>query len=79
MRFIFLTMDGNHGAALREAAGMLRQQHGVDLAISLYNATTLRGDENWQRLAQDAASADLIFGSMLFGEVCAPAPAHFAG
>jgi len=68
MRFIFLTMDGNHGAALREAAGMLRAQHGVDVAISLYNATTLREEADWQRLAQEIDAADFVFGSMLFGE-----------
>lgn len=68
MRFLFLTMDGNHGAALREAAGMLRREHGIDLALTLYNATSLRDDADWERLAADAAQADFIFGSMLFGE-----------
>ncbi|MBK9710683.1 MAG: magnesium chelatase subunit H [Kouleothrix sp.] len=68
MRFIFLTMDGNHGAALRQAAELLRREHAVDVDIHLYNATSLRSDEDWRRLEQDAAGADFIFGAMLFGE-----------
>ena len=68
MRFIFLTMDGNHGAALRQAASELRREYGVTLDVSLYNATSLRSDADWARLAQDAAGADFIFGAMLFGE-----------
>ncbi len=68
MRFIFLTMDGNHGAALRRAAELLRREHGVELGIGLYNATTLRGDDDWERLGEEVASADFVFGSMLFGE-----------
>src|SRR5690349_6093593 len=68
MRFIFLTMDGNHGAALRQAASELRREHGVELDIGLYNATSLRSDEDWARLTRDIAAADFVFGSMLFGE-----------
>ena len=59
MRFIFLTMDGNHGAALRQAAELLRREHAVDVDIHLYNATSLRSDEDWRRLEQDAAGADI--------------------
>ncbi|HEX5692604.1 MAG TPA: DUF3479 domain-containing protein, partial [Roseiflexaceae bacterium] len=68
MRFIFLTMDGNHGAALRQAASELRRDHGLTIDIGLYNATSLRAEEDWARLAHDADSADFVFGSMLFGE-----------
>ena len=68
MRFIFLTMDGNHGAALHQAADELRREHGVTIDISLYNATSLRSDEDWARLAHDIAGADFVFGAMLFGE-----------
>lgn len=68
MRFLFLTMDGNHAGALCAAAAQLRQQHGLPLELGLYDATKLRTDADWQRLAADIASADFIFGSMLFGE-----------
>jgi magnesium chelatase subunit H len=68
MRFIFLTMDGNHAAALRAAAGMLQRDHGITLGLSFYDATTLRGEADWARLTADAAGADFIYGSMLFGE-----------
>ncbi|HMR66933.1 MAG TPA: magnesium chelatase subunit H, partial [Anaerolineae bacterium] len=68
MRFIFLTMDGNHGAALREAAGMLQRDYGIDLHPVVYSATTLYNAEAFQRLRDDIARADFIFGSMLFGE-----------
>lgn len=68
MRFIFLTMDGNHGAALRAAAESLRQDHQIDLQITLYNATNLIADEDFQQLATDIERADFVFGSMLFGE-----------
>ena len=68
MRFLFLTMDGNHNAALREAASRISHEHGVDLAISLYDATSLRDEADYARLTADAAAADFIFGSMLFGE-----------
>ncbi|MEN9933767.1 MAG: hypothetical protein RLZZ387_346 [Chloroflexota bacterium] len=68
MKFLFLTMDGNHNAALREAAAMLQREHGLDLRLGLYDATKLRSAEDWSRLTADAAGADLVFGSMLFGE-----------
>jgi len=68
MRFLFVTMDGNHDAALCEAVRMLQREHQLDLQLALYNVTTLRSDEDWQRMAQDALHADFVFGSMLFGE-----------
>ncbi len=68
MRFIFLTMDGNHTAALREAAGMLQRDHGIDLQLAVYNATTLHNDEAFRHLAEDVNRANFVFGAMLFGE-----------
>lgn len=68
MRFVFLTMDGNHGAALRQAAATLRRDHGVEVGIALYNATTLRTAADFATLAADVQGADFVFGSMLFGE-----------
>ncbi|MBC8077913.1 MAG: magnesium chelatase subunit H, partial [Chloroflexales bacterium] len=68
MRFIFITIDGTHGAALREAAALLQRDHGVDLAVSLYTATSLRSAADWQRLEDDVAGANFVFGARLFGE-----------
>jgi magnesium chelatase subunit H len=68
MRFIFLTIDGNHAAVLRAAAERLRREHGLPLSIGSYDAASLRNDADWQRLAADLASADLVFGARLFGE-----------
>lgn len=68
MRFVFLTMDGNHGAALREATAMLHQAHGVSVDLALYNATTMRTEDDFARLAAGVRGADFVFGSMLFGE-----------
>jgi magnesium chelatase subunit H len=68
MRFIFLTMDGNHAGALREAAALLRRDQSVQLSLGLYDACKLRTDKDWRQLAEDVAGADFVFGSMLFGE-----------
>ncbi|MDZ4718118.1 MAG: magnesium chelatase subunit H [Roseiflexaceae bacterium] len=68
MRFIFLTMDGNHAAALRLAADLLRRDHNVELNLGLYDATRLRSADDWARLEEEVAQADFVFGSMLFGE-----------
>lgn len=68
MRFIFITMDGNHAAALREAAALLHRDQGVELRLGFYNACTLRDNDDWQRLGEDIEKADFVFGSMLFGE-----------
>jgi magnesium chelatase subunit H len=68
MRFIFLTIDGNHTAVLRAAAERLRRDHGVALSIGSYDAASLRNDADWQRLATDVAKADFVFGARLFGE-----------
>jgi magnesium chelatase subunit H len=68
MRFLFLTMDGNHDTALREATRTLQTAHQVELQLGLYNATRLRDDADWHQLAEDVGRADFVFGSMLFGE-----------
>ncbi|GAB4111626.1 MAG: magnesium chelatase subunit H [Roseiflexaceae bacterium] len=68
MRLIFLTMDGNHAAALRSAAAQIQREYQVELRLGLYDTTRLRSAEDWSRLAEDVAQADLVFGSMLFGE-----------
>ncbi|NJK78924.1 MAG: magnesium chelatase subunit H [Chloroflexaceae bacterium] len=68
MRLLFLTMDGTHGAALRQAAALLNQHYNLDLQLRLYNSTTLRTDDDWQRLAIDIAEADFVFGARLFSE-----------
>lgn len=68
MRFVFLTMEVTNNAALRASAEMLRRDYHIDVGIGLYNVALLRGEEAWQRLAEDAARADFIFGSMLFSE-----------
>ncbi len=70
MRFVFLTMEGTHSAALREAADIVRRVHAIDLTISLHNTALLRSDADWQRLTADVAHADFIFGARLFGEDC---------
>lgn len=68
MRFVFLTMDGTHGAALRQAARTLHTEHGLELDLRLYNSTSLRTTQDWQRLAADVQAADFVFGARLFGE-----------
>ncbi|MEO0565300.1 MAG: DUF3479 domain-containing protein, partial [Chloroflexota bacterium] len=68
MRFIFLTMDGNHGAALRQAVSQFETTHGISLNYTLYTANDLKSDADWTNFASAAADADFIFGSMLFGE-----------
>ncbi len=68
MRFVFLTMDGTHSAALRQAAETLHHEHGLELDVRMYNSTSLRTAQDWQRLAADVQSADFVFGARLFGE-----------
>ncbi|MFQ3630810.1 magnesium chelatase subunit H [Roseiflexus sp.] len=68
MRFVFLTMDGNHFAALREGARLLHRDEGIALSLACYDTNALRTPADWQRLAEDVAASDFIFGSMLFGE-----------
>ncbi|PMP81987.1 MAG: magnesium chelatase subunit H, partial [Roseiflexus castenholzii] len=68
MRFVFLTMDGNHFAALREGAGLLHRDEGIALSLACYDTNALRTAADWQRLTDDVAASDFVFGSMLFGE-----------
>ncbi len=68
MRFVFLTMDGNHFAALREGARLLHCDEGIALNLACYDANALRTDADRQRLADDVAASDFVFGAMLFGE-----------
>ncbi|MEM9955392.1 MAG: magnesium chelatase subunit H [Chloroflexota bacterium] len=68
MRFLFLTMDGNHGAALNEAAQQLNHDHDIDIHLSLFNATQLHGQDALKQLENEIQRADFIFGAMLFGE-----------
>lgn len=68
MRFIFLSMEVTNNVSLREAAAVLKRDHGVDVEVSIYNVSLMRGEDTWQKLENDAVKADFIFGSMLFGE-----------
>ncbi|MCA9969860.1 MAG: cobaltochelatase subunit CobN, partial [Anaerolineales bacterium] len=68
VRFVFVTMDGGHNAALRQAALQIKQAHGIDVQLALHAAPALRDAATWQRLEQDMLQADFIFGCMIFGE-----------
>lgn len=68
MRIIFLTMDGNHAAALQTAAARMRDEHGVSVTICCYDAATLRDETGWQRFERDLKGAAFVFGARLFGE-----------
>src|SRR5690606_8390661 len=68
LRFVYITMDGLHNAALREAAALLHQQHGVKMSLGLYQTSAMRAAEDWARLERDVRQADFIFGCMIFGE-----------
>lgn len=67
-RFVYITLDGLHNTALREAAQRLNQDHNIGLQLGLYEAAALRSDADWERLEQDVKQADFIFGCMIFGE-----------
>jgi magnesium chelatase subunit H len=68
MRIVFLTIDGNHAAALRQAAVRLRAEHGVEMTPACYDAASLRDEEGWRHLERDIAGAAFVFGARLFGE-----------
>ena len=68
VRFVYVTMDGGHNAALREAARLLERDYGIHMHLSLHTAAGLHEDAAWQRLARDVEQADFIFGCMIFGE-----------
>ncbi|MEM7802728.1 MAG: DUF3479 domain-containing protein, partial [Chloroflexota bacterium] len=66
--FVYITMDGLHNEALREAARMLHREHGVTLNLQLYSTAGIRHPSDWERLERDVAKADFVFGCMIFGE-----------
>jgi magnesium chelatase subunit H len=68
MRFLVLAMDGINDAALREGARLLKRDQGIDVHLDFYHAAGMHGEAVFQRLAEDAARADFIFGCMLFKE-----------
>ena len=68
LHFVYITMDGLHNAALREAATMLHQEHGVQMNLHLYQTSAMRSPDDWARLERDVQQADFIFGCMIFGE-----------
>ncbi|NJN17781.1 MAG: DUF3479 domain-containing protein [Oscillochloris sp.] len=68
MKFIFLTIDGNHAAALQATAQRLRREFAVPLSVVCYDAAALRNPAGFARLAVDLESADFVFGARLFGE-----------
>ncbi|MFV9504029.1 MAG: magnesium chelatase subunit H [Oscillochloridaceae bacterium umkhey_bin13] len=68
MRIIFLTIDGNHAAALHAATARIASEHQVALSVVCYDAATLRDEAGWQRLERDLKGAAFVFGARLFGE-----------
>ncbi|MBX0326371.1 magnesium chelatase subunit H [Oscillochloris sp. ZM17-4] len=68
MRFVFLTIDGNHAAALRLAADRVRREHGLALTVAFHDASSLRDAAGWRRLESDLSGAAFVFGARLFGE-----------
>ncbi len=68
VKMLYVTMDGGHNAALRQAAQQIEQAHGISIQLALHTAPALRDPAMWQKLEQDALQADFIFGCMIFGE-----------
>lgn len=68
VRFVYITMDGLHNSALREAARQLHAHHGINMHLSLYETASIRHASDWERLEADIARADFVFGCMIFGE-----------
>ncbi|MEO1164135.1 MAG: magnesium chelatase subunit H [Chloroflexota bacterium] len=68
IRFVYLTMDGGHDAAVQEAAKIVGEQYPINLHISQYSLAKMRDDNIWQRLEKDMQEADFIFGCMIFSE-----------
>lgn len=76
MRIVFLTIDGNHAAALRQAAARLKAEHGIELTPACYDAASLRDEAGWQRLERDMSKAALIFGRACSARImCGPSSA----
>lgn len=68
VKMLYITMDGGHNAALREAARQIEQEYGVPISLALHTAPAMRDPAMWQKFEQDALEADFIFGCMIFGE-----------
>ncbi len=68
MRFVFLTTQDNYTTALRDAAAAISREYGFDLTVGVYMTSELSDPDMRQRLADDLARADFIFGGMIFGE-----------
>ncbi len=68
MRFVFLTTQDNYTTALRDAATAISREYGFDLTVGVYMTSELSDPDMRQRLADDLARADFIFGGMIFGE-----------
>ena len=68
MRFLFLTMEATNNCALKAAAASLRKDFAIDLEVSIINIGLHNKQETWLELEKGIASADFIFGSMLFSE-----------
>lgn len=68
MRFVFLTTQDNYTTALRDATAAISREYGFDLTVGVYMTSELSDPDMRQRLADDLARADFIFGGMIFGE-----------
>ncbi len=68
LRFVYITMDGLHNTALREAANIFQQRHNINLRLGLHTTAAMRDETAWERLENDIKQADFIFGCMVFGE-----------
>jgi hypothetical protein len=61
VRFVYITMDGLHNAALRTAARQLEANHGIRMQLGLHQMASLHTETDWQRLEKDMRQADFIF------------------
>jgi magnesium chelatase subunit H len=68
LHFVYVTMDGGHNSALREAAGYLKRDYDINLHLALHSMPHLRDASDWARLEADVHAADFIYGCMIFGE-----------
>ncbi|PJF24794.1 MAG: magnesium chelatase subunit H, partial [Phototrophicales bacterium] len=68
LHFVYVTMDGGHNSALREAAGYLKRDYDINMHLALYSMPHLRDESDWARLERDIHAADFIYGCMIFGE-----------
>jgi magnesium chelatase subunit H len=68
LHFVYVTMDGGHNSALREAAGCLKRDYDINMHLALHSMSHLRDQTDWERLENDIRAADFIYGCMIFGE-----------